>query len=40
VSHAAGIRQPMRCIRGDTRANRLCRKGTALRLLRGESALA
>jgi hypothetical protein len=40
VSHAAGIRQPMRCIRGDTRADRQSRKDAAWRLLRSESALA
>jgi phosphoribosylformylglycinamidine synthase len=39
VSHAAGIRQPIRCIRGDTRADRQSRKGAALRLLRGKSAV-
>src|SRR2546423_15564715 len=39
-SHAAGIRQPMRCIRRDTRADRQCRKGTALGLWRRKSALA
>src|SRR2546430_2676600 len=31
VSQAAGIRQPIGCIRGDTRAERSRRKGAALR---------
>lgn len=40
VSQAAGIRQPMGCIRGDIRASRSRRKGAASRLLRGKFALA
>jgi hypothetical protein len=40
VSQAAGIRQSIRCIRGDTRAERQCRKGGAFCLLPSEFALA
>jgi hypothetical protein len=40
VSQAAGIRQPMGCIRGDIRADRTRRKGAASRLLPDKFALA